>query len=133
MNTTFLIFNIDDYAHLKSHDDWFLLSKQRPNDMYLTLVVIAINESLKLSHIPGETETHHIIPRSVGGPDVPWNRVLVTSKMHQELHRTRYAVYGDPNDHLAIRFYNGDPTSYAERAKLSHRSLPEEKEGCGFR
>lgn len=130
MNTTFFLFNLFDYAYFKSHNDWFILAKQRPNDMYLSLVVTAINESLKLSHIPGKTEIHHIIPRSVGGTDVPWNRVLVTLQMHQELHLTRYAVYGDPNDDLATRFRSGDPIAYAKRAKLSHRS--QKKKGVGL-
>lgn len=103
----FLIFDLADYANFTSHNDWFLFYKQRPNDKYLALVVIALTEASSFSHIPGETETHHIIPRSVGGPDTPWNKVLVTCQMHQELHRTRYAVYGNHNDGLAVRFRDG--------------------------
>lgn len=126
-SNNFLIFNLDDYANFTSHNDWFLFAEQRPNDKYLALVVTALTEAFNLSHTPGETEIHHIIPRSVGGQDTPWNRVLVTLKMHQELHRTRYAVYGNHNDGLTIRFRDGDPTRYMERAKLSHLSQMRQK------
>jgi hypothetical protein len=129
----FLIFNLDDYANFTSHNHWFLLSEQRPNDKYLALVVTALNEASSLSHTPGKTEIHHIIPQSVGGPDTPWNTVLVTTEMHQELHRTRYAVYGNNNDRLAIRFRDGDPTRYAERARLSHLSQIKNGVGLGDR
>ena len=129
----FLIFDLTDYTNFTSYNDWILLSEQRPNDKYLALVVIAIKEASNLSHTPGKTETHHIIPRSVGGPEASWNKILVTTEMHQELHRTRYAIYGNHNDGLAIRFRDGDPTRYAERAKLSHRSQITNGVGLGDR
>ena len=127
----FLIFDLADYANFTSHNDWILLSKQRPNDQYLALVVSAIKKASSLSHTPGKTEIHHIIPRSVGGTETPWNKILVTIEMHQELHRTRYAIYGNPNDGLTIRFRDGDPKRYAERAKLSHRSQIKNGVGLG--
>ena len=132
-NENFLIFNLADYSNFTSHNDWILLSEQRPNDKYLALVVIAIRLSSSLSHIPGKTEKHRIIPRSVGGLDTAWNKVLLTNEMHQDLHRTRYAVYGNSNDGLAIRFRDGDPTRYAERARLSHCSQIKNGVGLGDR
>ena len=80
-------------------------------------VVIAIHLSSSLFSYTHPRKNgkspHHSSEESVGslGRNIPWNKVLVTNEMHQDLHRTRYAVYGNFNDGLAIRFRDGDQSS----------------------
>lgn len=52
-------------------------------------------------------EIHHIIPRSVGGPDDSWNLICVTFEEHKELHYLRYNVYGEVADLIAARSRDG--------------------------
>lgn len=53
-----------------------------------------------------EGEVHHIIPRKCGGPDVGWNRVMLTTAEHIRCHRLLCSIYaaGVEHDRMATAY-----------------------------
>ena len=59
------------------------------------------------------TENHHIIPRSFGGTDEPWNLVRLTLREHRLAHLLLWKIYGENQifsvecfyDHNRFRFF----------------------------
>jgi hypothetical protein len=39
------------------------------------------------------TQSHHIIPRHMNGPNAKWNRIQLTQEEHQQAHQLLYENY----------------------------------------
>lgn len=50
------------------------------------------------------TETHHIVPRSLGGDDSATNLVVLLPEEHLMAHKLRYKAYDCRQDFIAVRF-----------------------------
>ncbi len=53
------------------------------------------------------TNKHHIIPRHSGGPDKPFNILIVTLEEHIEAHRLLFENYGALSDSAAFHMMSG--------------------------
>ena len=53
---------------------------------------------------------HHIIPSHMGGPDQPWNSILLTVEEHAEAHMLLYRNYACSQDLGASQMLNGQVT-----------------------
>ena len=59
------------------------------------------------------TESHHIIPKSMGGPDDIHNRVLLTAREHFIAHMLLVKIYNNPSMHFALwRMCNGKKADF---------------------
>lgn len=72
----------------------------------------AADPRLKLKHL--YVESHHIIPRSLGGADVVENLITLLPEEHILMHMLRWKIYNNRTDILAVRFclngYNNNKT-----------------------
>ncbi len=50
------------------------------------------------------TETHHILPRSLGGSDSIDNLIILLPEEHLFIHKLRYKAFNNREDMLAVRF-----------------------------
>ena len=71
------------------------------NDSYTNFIIEKLKE--KKSKEPFVTEVHHIFPKSIGGPELPWNEIYLSIEDHTEAHALRAEVYGQTPDVLAVR------------------------------
>lgn len=77
-------------------------------------------------------ESHHIIPKSVGGPDENWNLVNLTVEDHMSAHSLRYDVYQNLGDKLAVNLRTDTPItreSILARVALSHEASRRNQSG----
>jgi hypothetical protein len=49
------------------------------------------------------TESHHILPKSLGGTDDPTNLVVLLPEEHLFIHALRYKAFNTPQDFIAVR------------------------------
>jgi hypothetical protein len=90
-------------AYLKECDDVytrFILQKLSEAADNAPKILEVDENAPNLSEIDGKIkyfEKHHIIPKSVGGPDLEWNIVVLTFEDHFIAHKLRYEAYGQYN------------------------------------
>lgn len=57
------------------------------NNKYTQIYYQIIEHARQRENIDGYTETHHIVPKSLGGSDLPENLVVLTAREHYVCHR----------------------------------------------
>ena len=116
-----------------SREDLVLFLKNNPN-AYNNFIFEKIEEEKSPTFSKQDKNRHHIIPRHTGGPDEPWNILMICTEDHKKAHQIRYEVYAEEGDLNAIRFWNNPPKNTVEaqkrRIKLSHETC--KVEGIGF-
>lgn len=76
-------------------------------------------------------ESHHIFPKSIGGPDKSWNLINLTVKEHHQAHIYRYSVYHEYIDKLALSFF-GQFVDQRKAAQLLGSQAAVMLKRCGF-
>ena len=66
------------------------------NDIYTNFILEKLE--LNLTKDPFVNEVHHIIPYSVNGPDVEWNRMFLSILDHSQAHALRAEAYQEIGD-----------------------------------
>lgn len=98
------------------------------NDVY-TLFMLDLLEKQD----QGKTyeEYHHIIPKSLGGPDEDWNLLPISYLDHTRAHELRLEAYEEIVDHLGLRLRKN--LTLQERRDAKRRGLETQKlEKKGF-
>lgn len=86
--------------YLLIHNDLILYARAVPSRERLRK---RCPQDPRLTNVSLYVEIHHIIPRSLGGLDLPSNLVEVLPEEHLFLHMLRYRIYGKREDALAVR------------------------------
>lgn len=89
----------DFLKYLKEENNtysFFILGKFEDQE---TFIENCLNPAFKNENLP---EVHHIIPTSCGGPNLPWNRIMLFRLDHIKAHRLRSECYGETIDELAM-------------------------------
>lgn len=82
------------------------------------------------THVPYKTESHHIIPKHMGGPNCDWNLILLTIEEHQNAHLLLYQTYSTKEDLCMLSFrYNLTEQANALKFELAHESQRRNKNG----
>nr|YP_009105649.1 putative HNH homing endonuclease [Xylochloris irregularis]AIT94362.1 putative HNH homing endonuclease [Xylochloris irregularis] len=82
-----------------------------------------LEEAPKLLEQNLPVEKHHIIPKSLGGPDAEWNLVVLTHTDHYIAHNPRFKVYSEFIDQLFLRLRTGQTLqAQRDRIKASHKT-----------
>lgn len=83
--------------------------------LYNSLIRRAINRGLNKRDLSFYTESHHIIPTCVGGPNIKTNKVLLTASEHYIAHKLLCDIYSN-NSSLQHAWWNMAHTNKGNRA-----------------
>lgn len=103
---------------------------QNCDNLYASFILQKLEEAPKLLEQNIPVEKHHIIPRSLGGPDAEWNIIVLTHVDHYLAHNLRFKVYSEFVDQLFLRLRTGQIVqAQRDRIKASHQTQKFNKTG----
>ncbi|AEN93825.1 homing endonuclease [Escherichia phage Bp7] len=88
------------------------------NKIYDDLVNRALERGLIKENLKYYTESHHIIPECIGGPDIDSNKVLFTAREHFIAHILLYKIYKLPKLIYAVHMMCNSSEKHQRNSKM---------------